>query len=79
MNKTSISIHLTNDAVQKEFQNYDKYETANKLSYVEIDKYIKNEYGFDFFNTILKKMKLTSIDVCKAATEMGHSESEGIN
>jgi hypothetical protein len=42
MNKTSISIHLTNDAVQKEFQNYDKYETANKLSYVEIDKYIKN-------------------------------------
>lgn len=42
MNKTSISIHLTNDAIQKELHNYDKYETANKLSYGDIDKYIKN-------------------------------------
>lgn len=53
MSKTSVSIHLTNDAVQKEFNNYDKYESANKLSYVEIDKYIKNEYGFEFLGCII--------------------------
>ena len=28
-------IHLTNDAVQKHDSDYGKYETGNKISYVE--------------------------------------------
>jgi len=32
---TDLTVHLTNDAVQKKMDNYGKYEDANKLSYDE--------------------------------------------
>lgn len=32
-------IHLTNDAVQKHSENYSRFETGNKLSYSELQKY----------------------------------------
>lgn len=33
-------IHLTNDAIQKNSEDYGKYEEGNKLSYVEFQKYL---------------------------------------
>ena len=34
-------IHLTNDAVQKKSEHYGKYETSNKLSYLDFEKIFK--------------------------------------
>lgn len=39
LKKSCKSIHLTNDAIQKNMKNYDKYEAANKLSYQELHRY----------------------------------------
>jgi hypothetical protein len=33
-------IHLTNDAIQKNGENYGKYEPGNKISYQELQKYL---------------------------------------
>jgi hypothetical protein len=35
-------IHLTNDAVQKHSEQYGKYESGNKLSFNDFNKYVKN-------------------------------------
>ena len=71
MNSTSRQIHLTNDSVQKSFQNYDKYESANKLSYSELDKYLREENNIEFSRDIVPKMKNIATDMCKAATLLG--------
>lgn len=34
------SVHLTNDAVQKNLPDYGKYEKGNKISYEELDGYL---------------------------------------
>lgn len=39
-NSKDLYVHLTNDAVQKNCETYGKYESGNKLSYIELDKYI---------------------------------------
>ena len=36
-------IHLTNDAVQKWSEDYGRYESCNKLSFREIDKYFREQ------------------------------------
>jgi len=33
-------IHLTNDAVQKKSDDYGRFESGNKLSYAEFQKYM---------------------------------------
>ena len=38
-------MHLVNDAVQKKNDEYGKYESANKLSYSDFQKYLNEEYG----------------------------------
>lgn len=35
-------IHLTNDAVQKRGDDYGKFESGNKLSYAEFQKYLES-------------------------------------
>lgn len=37
-----VYIHLTNDAIQSESESYGKYETGNKVSYRDFDKYLKS-------------------------------------
>lgn len=51
--------HLTNDAVQKNGQDYGKYEKGNKVSYADFQKYLINHVNpdVDFFKHILPKMK----------------------
>ena len=43
-NITNRFIHLTNDAVQKKSESYGKYETSNKLSYLDFEKYILSSF-----------------------------------
>ena len=36
-------IHLTNDAVQKKSQDYGKFESGNKISYTDFQRYLDNQ------------------------------------
>lgn len=38
-NLSNKYIHLTNDAIQKNSEDYGKFENANKLSFSDFDKY----------------------------------------
>lgn len=51
--------HLTNDAVQKNGQNYGKFQIGNKVSYTDFQKYLTNHVSanVDFNEQILPKMK----------------------
>lgn len=40
LNSRSLDIHLTNDAVQKKFDCYGRFENANKVSFADFEKYI---------------------------------------
>jgi tubulin monoglycylase TTLL3/8 len=39
-----VFVHLTNDAVQKHADNFGKYESGNKLSYHDFQKYLNSHY-----------------------------------
>jgi tubulin monoglycylase TTLL3/8 len=63
-------IHLTNDAVQKYTPLYGKYEPANKLSYVDFQKYLDSNYSKEKYNLeqqILPKMKKIALDSIKSS------------
>ena len=54
-------IHLTNDAVQIKSDDYGKYETGNKLSFTDFQKYLDVNYGslhIDFYRDILTQIKV---------------------
>ena len=38
-------------------RNYDKYESANKLSYIDINKYFANNTPYKFYEEILPEIK----------------------
>jgi len=55
-----IFIHLTNDAVQKHSDTFGKYESGNKLSFHDFQKYINSHYGelnIWFYRDILPQIK----------------------
>lgn len=47
-------------------KNYGEHESANKLSYSDIDKYFLNNTAFNFSTQILPEMKKISRDICHA-------------
>lgn len=50
-------IHLTNDAVQKHSEQYGKYESGNKLSFNDFNKYVKNTNPeHDFYQQVYPRM-----------------------
>jgi len=59
-------IHLTNDAVQKHSTDYGKYESANKISYLDFDKHLLRERNVSFLSTIVPKIKQQVADVFDA-------------
>jgi hypothetical protein len=65
------SIHLTNDAVQKNLPDYGKFEKGNKLSYEElsayIDKHNKKNKG-SFYEKIYPRMKRMATDAMRACS-----------
>jgi tubulin polyglutamylase TTLL1 len=72
-NNKDLFVHLTNDAVQKNADNYGKYENGNKLSYDELEKYIakisrKEDKGrtVSFNCEILPRMKEIALDALRA-------------
>lgn len=71
LKKVSKSIHLTNEAIQKNMKNYGEHETANKLSYNEIDKYFLNNTTFNFTQEVLPEMKRIARDICHAVGDTG--------
>lgn len=46
--------------------NYDRFESANKLSYNELDKYCLNQTTFNFYQEILPEMKKMARDIAHA-------------
>ena len=51
-------VHFTNDAVQRESDDYGKHERANKLSYTDIQKFFDYELGeYPFYEKVVCKMK----------------------
>ena len=59
LNKSEEAVHLTNDAVQKQYPEYGKYEKGNKLSYEQIDKYIAKKHpGKGFFQNVYPRMRV---------------------
>lgn len=45
-------IHLTNDAIQKQSQDYGKFESGNKISYSDFDKLLLKEKEVSFYSQI---------------------------
>ena len=62
-------IHLTNDAVQKNNEEYGKYEAGNNLSYTDLQKYFDNNYpelNIDFKRDINSQIKTIITDSFRA-------------
>lgn len=62
-------MHLTNDAIQKNYDDYEKYEPGNKLSYSDFQRYLDMTYpakGYNFERDIVPAMKSIILDVVKA-------------
>lgn len=60
-NLANKTIHLTNDAVQAKTEDYGKYETGNKLSFGDFQKYLDLTYpdlNVDFYRDILIQIKV---------------------
>jgi hypothetical protein len=58
-------IHLTNDAVQKKFPDYHKYEPFNKISYEEFQRHLDSSHSnkkYNFKEQILPQMKKMGTD-----------------
>ncbi len=51
-NVDSRFVHLTNDAVQKNCTSYGVFEQANKLSYLDFEKFLQQQKGVSFIQTI---------------------------
>jgi hypothetical protein len=60
---------LTNDAVQKNFPDYHRYEPYNKVSYEEFQRYLDMNYNgkrYNFKEQILPDMKKMATDAAKS-------------
>lgn len=65
---TNKYVHLTNDAVQKKSDDYGKYEKANKMSYIDFQRYLDNHQTpkVNFFSEILPGIKNIIKDTIQA-------------
>lgn len=63
-------MHLTNDAIQKNSDEYGKYEKGNKISYDKFQEYLnktlKKKQKNIFYERILPKMKSITTDAVKS-------------
>ncbi|EAS02300.2 tubulin-tyrosine ligase family protein (macronuclear) [Tetrahymena thermophila SB210] len=66
---SDVFIHLTNDAIQKDCEEYNKFEPGNKLSYFEFQRYLDIWYSdqkYNLYSQILPKMKAIATDSIRA-------------
>jgi tubulin polyglutamylase TTLL1 len=69
-NLSNKLVHLTNDAIQKQSQDYGKYECGNKMSYVELQAYLdKNHTSLEVSveRDLIPQMKKLTSDCIKAS------------
>jgi len=61
-------IHLTNDAIQKNYSDYGKFEPSNKISYGEFQSYLNTftDKRVNFKQDVLPKMKQIATDAAKS-------------
>ena len=62
-------VHLTNDAIQIESQDYGKYETGNKISFADFQKYLDKhlpELNVDFHRDVFSQIKRIIADTYRA-------------
>lgn len=63
-------IHLTNDAVQKTAEDYGRFENANKLSYAEFERFLKNSHPkVDFWREIWPQIREITAETFQATWE----------
>lgn len=68
-NVSNRYVHLTNDAVQKKLDDYGKFESGNKLSYIEFQKYLDSQNNTcDFVKEVVPKMKAMVRDSMRAVS-----------
>lgn len=62
-------VHLTNDAVQKNAEDYGKYEPGNKLSYNDFQKFLNTNHAslkIDFMRDLLPQIQKIVTDTVRA-------------
>lgn len=67
--RSSPLVHLTNDAVQKDDEDYGRYEKGNKVSYQSFAEYLSKTKNVDenvFQSTILPRMRQLALDAVRA-------------
>lgn len=68
-NVSNRYVHLTNDAVQKKLDDYGKFESGNKLSYHEFQKYLDSQgIKCDFVKDVTTKMRQLVQDSMRAVS-----------
>ena len=66
-NVSNRYVHLTNDAVQKRLDDYGKFESGNKLSYPEFQKYLDSiKSKTDFVADVVPQLKNLARDSMRA-------------
>lgn len=69
LNSTNKYIHLTNDAVQKNFEDYGKFEFGNKVSFQEYQQYLNqshSKFNVDFKQHIFSQIRTIMQDTIRA-------------
>lgn len=81
LNHGLASVHLTNDAVQKNLPDYGRYQKGNKLSYEDFQAYVAKEHQgkLDFFSQVYPKMKQIAADSLRASAGALDPSRRGYN
>ena len=68
LKNTNKYVHLTNDAIQCQSEDYGKYQPANKASFNELSKYLQSQYDFkNFYSATVPAMKQLAIATFRMA------------
>lgn len=62
-------IHLTNDAVQKNGEDYGAYEPGNKITYNDLQRYLDGSgYKVDFYSKVYPEMRRIASECVASAS-----------
>ena len=68
-NLSSKIVHLTNEAIQQKFEDFGRYEPGNKITYNELNAYLKllnSKSKFNFYKDVLPVIKNLVTDTMRA-------------
>jgi hypothetical protein len=65
---TAPAVHLTNDAVQKTLPDYGRFEKGNKITYDDLDAFLRQkDPAFDFRTVVYPQMRATAVSAIRAS------------